>query len=102
MSAKTDTNKMTDAESIATLTTNCTQLATSLKQAEAKFRKASRGTSAAALVLQGIVRAIDHADQDVGDAQALSDWLVLIEAAASHTFYLLTDSSIDEEMRGRA
>lgn len=98
MSAKTDTNKISDAETIATLTAHCTQLATSLKQAEAEGRKASRGTSAAALVLQGIVRAANHADQDVGDAQASSDWLALIEAAASHTFYLLTDSSIGEEM----
>ena len=102
MSAKTDTSKPTDAETIATLTASCTQLETALNQEREECRKARLVASEAAFVLQGIVRVIAPGHEDAGNAQASSDWLSLIEAAASHAFHLLTNSNIDEEMRGRA
>jgi hypothetical protein len=44
----------------------------------------------AACILQGIVRAIEAADQEADEVQAASDWLTLIQAATCHAHYLLT------------
>ena len=47
-------------------------------------------TEFAVAILQGIVRAIEAADQDAGQVQATSDWLCLIQAATCHAYFLLT------------
>jgi hypothetical protein len=44
----------------------------------------------AALILQAIVQATDAADQDCGNVQASSNWLLLIQASATYAHCLLT------------
>jgi len=43
----------------------------------------------AAAILRGVLRAMQFADQESGDGAAVSDWLVLIEAATNHALSLL-------------
>ncbi|WP_341742965.1 hypothetical protein [Azonexus hydrophilus] len=50
----------------------------------------------AALILQAIAYAADVADEDCGDVQKSSNWLLLIGAAANHAHYLLTGMSVAE------
>lgn len=50
----------------------------------------------AALILQAIAHAADAADDDCGDVQKSSNWLILIEAAANHAHYLLTGCNLVE------
>lgn len=50
----------------------------------------------AALILQAIVQATGVADEDCGDVEKSSCWLILIEAAANHAHYLLTGSNLVE------
>lgn len=54
----------------------------------------------AALIMQAIVQAADAADNDCGDVQKSSNWLMLIEAASSHAHYLLTGCPLAEVDRG--
>ena len=50
----------------------------------------------AALILGAIAGASDAADSECGDVQKMSNWLILIEAAANHAHYLLTGYSLVE------
>lgn len=53
-----------------------------------------------ALIIQAIAHAADAADQDCGDVQKSSNWLILIEAAANHAHYLLTGCNLVELKNG--
>jgi hypothetical protein len=59
-------------------------------------------SSQAAQVLQAIVRAVSFADQECNNIQAASDWLTLIEAAACHAHFLLTDEQPDIQQAGES
>jgi hypothetical protein len=52
-------------------------------------------TDKAALILEAIAHAASAADQDCGDVQKSSNWLILIEAAASHAHYLITGTNLE-------
>lgn len=47
-------------------------------------------TEGAAHLVSSILRALVSADQDAGDADAMSEWMALIEAAARRAYFLLT------------
>lgn len=55
----------------------------------------------AALILQAIAQAASLADNDCGDVDKSSNWLLLIEAAASHAHYLLTGENLVEVADGK-
>lgn len=54
----------------------------------------------AACILQAIAHAADAADDDCGEVQKSSNWLVLIEAAANHAHYLLTGFNLENVSHG--
>jgi hypothetical protein len=49
-------------------------------------------------ILQAIRHIADRADGDCGDVEASSNWLVLIEAAATHAHFLITGCNLDEKL----
>lgn len=51
--------------------------------------------SKAALILQGVLQAIDSADSALPDVQECSNWLMLIEAATENAYFLLTGESAE-------
>ncbi len=52
--------------------------------------------SKAMLILEAIVHAANAADDDCGDVQKSSNWLILIEAATNHAYYLLFGTNLVE------
>ena len=56
-----------------------------------------RNAEKAALVLSGVVHAIEFADQEAGNVSSSSNWFSLIEAATAHAHYLLTGFNLDDD-----
>ena len=56
----------------------------------------------AALILNSIRHVAEIADEDCGDTAASSQWLIIIEAAATQANYLLTGYNLDEPLVKKA